>query len=122
MKTSILAVAAFVVALMLFLAIVAIIVVPESFPPTDDLNAAVTTPAPPSWQAQVNALFSNGLRALGGLCAFALPVGLAIIARRRITKVADNLKGVAWANWALAMSVFGIITILLRYSTNGQVP
>ena len=72
-------------------------------------------------------MFGNFLHMFLGVCLFALPIGLAILARRRIKKAAGNLKGAAWANWALAMSVFGIVTILLRYSTwdpkfGGQIP
>jgi len=103
MKTSILALAAWLAALPPFLKIVEIIVAPERW-----------------W-------FGDLLHAFGGLCMFALPIGLAVLALRRVRKPESNLKGAAWANWALAMSVFGIVTILLRYSTwdpkfGGQIP
>ena len=98
MKTCILAVAAWLMALPPFLKIVQIIVAPER-----------------RW-------FGDLPHALGGICLFALPIGLALLALRRIKKPESNLKGAAWANWALAMSGFGIVTILLRFSTEGQIP
>jgi hypothetical protein len=103
MKTCILAVTAWLMALPLFLKIVQIIVAPERW-----------------W-------FGTLPKALEGVCLFALPIGLAVLALRRIKKPGSNLKGAAWANWALAMAIFGIVTVLLRFSTwdprfGGQVP
>ena len=103
MKTSLLAVAAWLAALPPFLKIVEIIVTPER-----------------KW-------FGDFPHAFGGLCLFALPVGLALLALHRIRRPGCNLTGAAWAKWALAMSAFGIVAILLRYSTwdpkfGGQIP
>ena len=124
MKTSILALAAWLIALPPFLKIVEIIVAPER-----KWFLAHWTAAPGKEGAGIAASFSGFIFAhyglmqvFAGLLVFALPLSLALIALRRIGQPGSNLKGAAWAKWAVAMAVFGIITILLRWSTGGQVP